>query len=260
MTISYQNINISYEIFGLGKTIVLLHGFLENKEMWQPILPYLKDYQVITIDLLGHGTSGILSYCHTMENQADMVAFVLEKLNIYQAIFVGHSMGGYVALALLEKKPELFKALVLQNSTTKADSEDRKTIRNRFNQLLDKNFETSVSMSISNLFANDYRETHEDVIRKTQKEALKTPIDGVKAAQEGMKLRKDTTEIWKNTNIQKLLILGKKDEILDYKITQEIALENELFLLPNGHMSHLEDKDELIKIYQDFFEKCLVLK
>jgi pimeloyl-ACP methyl ester carboxylesterase len=255
MTICYQNINITYEKYGSGKAIVFLHGFLENKEMWQPLLPFFKDYQVVTIDLLGHGKSGILSNCHTMENQADMVAFVLEKLQIDQAVFVGHSMGGYVALALLEKKPNFFKALVLQNSTTMADSEERKTIRTRYNELLDKNFETSVSMSIANLFASNFRENYKEIIKNTQKQALKTPIEGVKAAQEGMKLRKDTTEIWKNAAIQNLLILGKKDDILDYKITKEIADENEVFLLPNGHMSHLEDQEELIKIYQNFFSK-----
>jgi pimeloyl-ACP methyl ester carboxylesterase len=190
-----------------------------------------------------------------MENQAEMIAFVLKKSLINQAIFVGHSMGGYVALALLEKKPELFKALVLQNSTTKADSDERKTIRTRFNKLINNNFKTTVSMSISNLFSNNFRQNHQDIIKETQKTALKTTIEGVKAAQEGMKMRKDTTEVWRNSTIEKCLVLGVKDEILDYNTTQEIASENDLFLLPNGHMSHLEDQEELIKIYQNFFTK-----
>jgi pimeloyl-ACP methyl ester carboxylesterase len=255
MFILYQNITISYEIYGFGKTIVFLHGFLENKEMWNPLLPHFKEYQIITLDLLGHGTSGTLSNCHSMESQAEMVAFVLEKLQIQHTIFVGHSMGGYVALALLEKKPSLFTALVLQNSTTRADSEERKIIRTRFNQLLDKNFDTSVSISIANLFSNNFRKNHEDILKETQKIALKTSLDGVKAAQEGMKLRKDTTEIWKNSAFEKCLILGIKDEILDYKNTLKIAKENEVILLPNGHMSHLEDQNELIKIYKKFFLK-----
>ncbi|MFY7810107.1 MAG: alpha/beta fold hydrolase [Flavobacterium sp.] len=257
MIISYQNINISYKIYGTGFPIVFLHGFLENKEMWQPFLPYFNQFQAVTIDLLGHGETGVLSNIHTMEDQAVMIAFVLDKLQINQAFFIGHSMGGYVALALLEKNPILFKGVILQNSTTKADSQERKNIRTRFNHLIDNNFDVTINMSIANLFSSNFREKHKNIINQTQKEALKTTIQGIKAAQEGMKARKDTTEIWKKSNILKFLILGTEDEILDYKTTREIAQDHEIFLLPSGHMSHLEDQEKLIKVYQKIFFEIL---
>lgn len=253
MTLDYHNTTISLEIFGNGKPIIFLHGFLENKEMWIPMIKNFKNYQIVVIDLLGHGKSGAISDIHTMEDQADMVDFVLNQLNITQSIFVGHSMGGYVALALLEKKPELFHTLLLQNSTTFSDSEERKNTRTRFNQLIDQNFEATVSMSIANLFASEFRTKNPELVKKTQNEALKTPVKGIKAAQEGMKIRKDTTNIWKNSLIKKYLILGKKDEILDYQITQTIAESNETFLLESGHQSHLEDYEVLMDIYQKIF-------
>lgn len=249
----YKDIKISYELTGTGKTIVFLHGFLESKEMWNPIIANFKNHQLLTIDLLGQGDSGILCDTHTMEDQSNMVLFLLEKLQINKAIFVGHSMGGYVAMNFLENYPEKVEAIVLQNATTFPDSDERKTIRTRFNDLLDKNFDTTISMSIANLFSAEFRENNPTIIEETQKTALKTPINGVKAAQNGMKLRKDTTQTWKNTLVKKCLILGEKDEILDFKLTQEIATKEELHLLPHGHMSHLEDKELLVKIYQDFF-------
>jgi pimeloyl-ACP methyl ester carboxylesterase len=76
---------------------------------------------VITIDLLGHGETECLGYIHSMEDNADAVHAVLAELRIRKAILVGHSMGGYVALAFAELYPENVKALLL-NSTARADS------------------------------------------------------------------------------------------------------------------------------------------
>ena len=257
MLMDYQGIKISYELIGKGKTIIFLHGFLENKEMWTPITSSFEKYQILTIDLLGHGETEVLDSIHTMEEQAKMVYFLLEKLGIKKAIIVGHSMGGYVAMTFLEKYPYFLEGIVLQNSTTFSDSEERKNIRTRFNDLLDKNFETTISMSIANLFSANFRENNLQIIEEAQKTALKTAIAGVKAAQNGMKLRKDTTEVWKSTFIKKCLILGEKDEILNHKFTQTIASTQELHLLPQGHMSHLEDKELLIKIYKEFFKSVV---
>jgi len=94
-------------------------------------LNFLKKNRVITIDLLGHGNSECLGYIHSMEDNADMIHEILSELRIRKAIFVGHSMGGYVALAFAELYPETVKGIVLLNSTSRADSEERKLNRDR---------------------------------------------------------------------------------------------------------------------------------
>ena len=58
--LKYKNINVHYSTHGEGSAVVLLHGFLENIEMWNEIYPHLaKNKQVICIDLLGHGKQEI---------------------------------------------------------------------------------------------------------------------------------------------------------------------------------------------------------
>ena len=117
----------------------------------------LKRNRVITIDLLGHGATECLGYVHSMEDQADMVHHVLTELHIRKVIFVGHSMGGYVALAFAELFPEFMKGLVLMNSTSRADSEERKTNRDRAIKAVKKDYSTFVRLSIANLFSEDNR-------------------------------------------------------------------------------------------------------
>ncbi len=255
--IRYKNTKISYSDSGKGSAIVLLHGFLENQTMWQDLVPELsKKYRVITIDLLGHGESDCLGYVHTMEDNADAVHSVLSQLRIRKAIFVGHSMGGYVALAFAELFPANVKGLVLQNSTSKADSEERKTNRDRAIKAVKKDYIGFVRLSIANLFNPDNRERLTTAIEKVKIEALKTPLQGIVASLEGMKIRKDRQALLRSATYPILLILGKKDPVLNYENNLK-QIENTLIKLvtfPDGHMSHIENRDQLKKELLGFFK------
>ncbi|MCF8322609.1 MAG: alpha/beta fold hydrolase, partial [Flavobacterium sp.] len=188
----HKNTLISYSDFGKGAALVLLHGFLENQKMWQELVPELSQKnRIITIDLLGHGESACLGYVHSMEENSEIVAAVLSKLRIRKTVLVGHSMGGYVALAFAELYPEKIKGLVLLNSTSKADSEERKANRDRAIKAVKKEYETFIRLSIANLFSPDNRERLNSEIEKVKIEALKTPLQGIVASLEGMKIRKD---------------------------------------------------------------------
>jgi pimeloyl-ACP methyl ester carboxylesterase len=255
--ILYKNTKISYSDTGKGNAVVLLHGFLENQTMWQDLVPELsKKNRVITIDLLGHGETGCLGYVHSMEENAEIVHAVLSKLRIRKAYFVGHSMGGYIALAFAELYPENVRGLVLQNSTSKADSDERKANRNRAIKAVKKDYVGFVRLSIANLFNPDNREKFANEIEKVKIEALNTPLQGVVASLEGMKIRKDREVLLHLTPYPKMLILGKKDPVLIYKDAVE-QIENtavKLVTFPDGHMSHIENKEELKTVLQNFFK------
>ena len=255
--ILFKNSKISYSDTGKGTAIVLLHGFLENQTMWQAFVPELsKKYRVITIDLLGHGNTECLGYIHSMEDNADMVHEVLSELRIRKAILVGHSMGGYVALAYAELYSETVKGLVLLNSTSRADSEERKINRTRAIKVVKKDFGTFIRISIANLFSEDNRERLSSEIQKVTAEALKTPLQGIVASLEGMKIRKDREVLLHFAPYPKLLVLGKRDSVLNYEESRE-QIENtnmQLTTFPDGHMSHIENKDELLKVLLQFFK------
>ena len=188
----YKNTSIAYTDTGKGKAIVLLHGFLENQKMWDKyIASFAKKNRVITIDLLGHGDTECLGYVHSMEDNAEAVHAVLSELRIRKAVFVGHSMGGYVALAFAELYPDAVKGLVLLNSTAKEDSPERKTNRDRAIKAVKQSYKGFVSMAIANLFSENNRERLVEEIELVKKEALKTPLQAIVASLEGMKIRKD---------------------------------------------------------------------
>lgn len=248
--ILYKNTKISYTDSGKGTAIVLLHGFLENSTMWDYFVVELsKKYRVITIDLLGHGQTEPLGYVHSMEDNADMVHEVLTELRIRKAVFAGHSMGGYVALAFAELYPDNIKGLALLNSTSRADSDERKANRDRAIKAVKKDYTSFVRLSIANLFSENNRERLVYEIEIVKTEALKTPLQGIVASLEGMKIRIDREVILHFAPYPILLVLGKKDPVLNYDESLE-QIENtsvKLVTFPDGHMGPIENREELLK-------------
>ena len=258
MILEHKGIQVFYTDQGYGKPIVLLHGFLESSNMWTPLIPdLLKTHRVITIDLLGHGQTGCLGYVHSMELMAETVDAVLIHLNIENKTIIGHSMGGYVALAMAEKNPNSMQGLCLMNSTFLPDSEERKMLRTRANLMAQTNFDNLVRMSFTNLFSLKSKETHKQELEIALTEALKTSVQGYMAANEGMKLRTDKTQLFRTLPTKKLLIIGKKDPILDAdSVKKQLkGTDVDIVELTEGHMSHIENKEELTYNIMRFIEK-----
>jgi len=257
MILQYKSIDVFYTDEGSGNPVVLLHGFLEDHTMWSDISSELvKTNRVITIDLLGHGKTGCLGDVHLMEDMASAVDAVLNHLKIEALILAGHSMGGYVALAYAENNIPKVKGLCLMNSTFEADDEERKALRTRANKMVRDNFKNMVRMSFANLFSEYSKKMFKPAFQAALQIALKTPILGYIAAQEGMRLRKDQTMFFKNSAFIKAILLGEKDSVLNSKAIEAFAKTNEIpvTLFAEGHMSHIENKTECINSIMHFVE------
>lgn len=224
--------------------------------MWKDYVALFSEkYRVITIDLLGHGETDCLGYVHEMEENANAVNEVLEHLNIKKAIVVGHSMGGYVGLAFAELHPEKIQKLVLLNSSSKEDSAEKKLNRSRAIKAVKQNYVGFVSLAIANLFSENNRTRFASDIEKAKEQALKTPLQGIVASLEGMKIRKDREALLQKNLFPVLLVLGKKDPVLNYEenIAQIEDTTAELVSFDDGHMSHIENKEDLKIVLTNFF-------
>lgn len=254
----YKNTTVAYTDSGKGTAIVFLHGYLENQKMWDAFIPELsKKNRVITIDLLGHGHTEPRGYIQSMEDNADVVHEVLSHLKIRKAVIAGHSMGGYVALAFAELYPDFMKGLALINSTSLADSDERKANRDRAIKAVKKDYTSFVRLSIANLFSENNRERLAEEIENVKQEALKTPLQGIVASLEGMKIRKDREVILHFAPYPMLLVLGKKDPVLNYEenVGQIEGTSVTLVTYGDGHMSAIENQQELLGELLDFMRK-----
>jgi pimeloyl-ACP methyl ester carboxylesterase len=123
---------IRYRITGQGHCVVLIHGYLENMEIWNDYANALSgQYRVLVLDLPGHGKSACNMESVPMDYMADCLKLLMDQLSIARAALVGHSMGGYMALSFAERYPERLAGLCLLHSTPNADSPDKRDARLR---------------------------------------------------------------------------------------------------------------------------------
>ncbi|MBZ9632312.1 alpha/beta fold hydrolase [Salegentibacter sp. LM13S] len=251
MRTTYKNTPISFTSQGTGNPLVLLHGFLESKEIWKEFAEeFSKKRQIICIDLPGHGESGNICEIHTMAVMAEAVKSVLDELKIEKASFAGHSMGGYASLEIQNIFPTMCNSLVLVNSTPQADSEERKVNRDRAAALVLKNKKAFVSMAISNLLTPENNKVFKSQIELIKNRALEFSTQGIYAAIKGMKIRTDHAGLFAKFKGQKIVVAGKQDPVLDFNTIKTIALScgSKFENLPDGHLSFLENKTEVRRI------------
>src|SRR5919198_4500688 len=125
--INVKGIQLAYDRRGKGTPLVLLHGYPLDHHLWDEVAPLLEDtFDVILPDLRGFGESTIGDSSPTIEDYASDIAGMLDYLGIQKTAIVGHSMGGYVALAFARLYPERVNALGLISSQVLPDPPDRK--------------------------------------------------------------------------------------------------------------------------------------
>ncbi len=245
-TIKFQKKSIFFTDEGTGKVIVLIHGFTESSLIWKSFATKLtKKYRVITIDLPGHGKSESIGTIHTMEMMADVVFALLKSLKIGKCLMIGHSMGGYVTLAFAEKYPEKLKGFSLFHSHCFADTSAEQENRNRTIAIVGQDKFSFVAQFIPGLFPVEVHKKHARVIKRMIRQASKMHKDGVIAALEGMKNRKDQSGLLTKTELPVLFILGFKDSrVPAARIWDMISLpevSETLLLRQCGHMGYVEE-------------------
>lgn len=250
---------IRYRDIGIGtKTIVLLHGYLESLEVWDNLAGELgKSFRVIMFDIPGHGISEVHGEIHTMEFIADTLNALLEKLSISDVNLIGHSMGGYVALAFAKKYKEKVQSLTLFHSTPNKDSDIKVKERNREIEIIKggrKELLTTLNPGKSFALQNRKRFIH--VIDELSEQATLTEDDGIIALLNGMAAREDMNDFLASSPFKQLFIFGKNDEFIPNEYAESVAANHPqakiVWLENSGHMGFVEEDKLSFEVLKEF--------
>lgn len=257
----FQGKNIIYNLSGKGPALVLLHGFIESKRIWDDFTETLcKQFTVIAVDLPGHGESSLLAETHSMQLMAEAVKAVLQAEKIESAVITGHSMGGYVALQFAVDNTELVKGLVLFHSHAAADSEETKVNRRRTIQIVRQNRGGFIKQFIPDLFDPDHVAEYNDAIADLQDQAALMAPEAIIAALQGMRDRSDRIQYLELTRIPVLFIIGKRDSRMPSNqllVQAAIPSHSETLLLEGvGHMGFIEAPEKTLKALEYFTLRC----
>jgi len=263
----YQTTNgIFYKTYGEnhGYALVFLHGYLESSEIWNHFATLFADeYFVVCIDIPGHGKSAVLSENAGMEQWADAIIKVCDHIGIPAFYLTGHSMGGYLSLAILEKYPDKLNSVVLLHSHCLSDSEEKKANRDREIGLIkDGKKELIINTSIPNLYATENLEAFAEQVEISKSIALQTTEEGIISALNAMKSRPDRSNVLSQTDVPVLLVGGRKDNLIPFEMMEKMkALSPSIKLIPlekSGHMGFIEQSEyaamEMKKFFDENFE------
>lgn len=243
------------------RCVVLLHGYLESMLVWEEFVPYLyKQVRVVTLDLPGHGISVVTGEIHTMDFLADTVAEGLRALGIERCTLVGHSMGGYVALAFCERHPDMLDGLVLLSSTPNPDTPEKAENRRREIELVragKKDLLARVAPAAG--FAEQNRVRMQDAIEDLSEQVFVTEDEGIVALLSGMIARRDQNEMLRKTSVPVLFILGRKDDYIPAEAAEAMVAAHPearvVWLENSGHMGFLEEPEATARAILEFIQR-----
>jgi pimeloyl-ACP methyl ester carboxylesterase len=242
-----------------GPVLLLLHGYLESLEVWDEFAGQLgrAGYRVVTLDLPGHGISEVLGQTHSMAMLAAVAARLLDKLNIPKATLVGHSMGGYAALAFAREFPEKVQALVLFHSSPDPDPEEKKADRRREIEIVRAGRKEMLSRILPGTrFAPENRKRLADEIDALALQVMLTEDEGIVAVLNGMMEREDMNAMLHDLRAPQLLIFGRHDELIPPEKAENVIARNPqaqvAWLEHSGHMGFVEEPAESLKILEAF--------
>jgi len=260
---SFQNVDLSWYRSGQGPALVLLHGFTEDHRVWLHISAALShQYTVILPDLHGSGGSGWPEGGSSMEQMAVAVMAVLDIENIETAVVIGHSMGGYVTLALGERYPDRFSALGLFCSHPFADDEIKRANRDRTMALIhEKGNGQFINAFIPGLFAPENMSAMANVIETLKSINLGFSPDAHIMQLQAMRNRIDRSPLMLKWIKPMLVVGGVADPILPYSNVLKAASLAPITIFHGipaaGHMVHYEKPEKTIALLDEFMKFTL---
>jgi 3-oxoadipate enol-lactonase len=243
-----ETVKLHYVERGRGMPVVLLHGFPFDHTIWQAQVEALHDsFRLILPDLRGHGQSPTPAGAYRMDLMAQDVFALLDDLNVERAVWVGHSMGGYITMAALRTAPERITGIGLVATHPLADPEDRRAGRlATADKVLTEGSSLVAQTMIKTIFAPGF-DLDSPPARRLFDLMSRTPLLGIAGAQRGMAERPDSVETLRNVRVPAVVIAGLGDQIVAPDMMLQMARD-----IPNarlveiagaGHVPMIEQPD-----------------
>jgi pimeloyl-ACP methyl ester carboxylesterase len=251
--------SLFYRKLGKGHPIILIHGFCETHEIWNSFADKLAEkFEVFAIDLPGFGASPMLSAPFSMEDVAACVTDWIDQVNLKLPIVIGHSLGGYVTLALAKKSPEKLAGIGLFHSTAYPDSAERKANRDRVIEFVKAHGAGPfIDTFVPGLFFDKSHPAISEAFRIARKTHQETVITYAAA----MRDRLPSTDLRAHFQRPVLVLGGEEDPIVSAEVAREHAgffYDADIHILGKvGHMAMFESPKESLKIVEEFVLKTI---
>lgn len=247
---------VAYWKEGKGKSLVLLPGFCETKEMWKSfVLPFLDKNEVWCPDLPGFGDSPLSAGSFSLVTIANDLADWMLDNKIGDGAVIGHSLGGYLALEMARLPKLDLSGLGLFHSTAYPDSPDKKNTRDKTAAFIKKHgVQTFIQSSLPLLFSPENRERCKQDIDSLIHFANQIPSKSVIGYTLAMRNRRNNMETLLEFQRPSLMICGRNDSAVPIadSLDHKDAVDQFYQLADCGHMGMFEQTQKSLEAIQAF--------
>jgi len=242
------------------KTLVLLHGHGVDDTIWENLDAALNEYFTIV-----RPNISLFTFCQSMEDYADELHRFLTNANIEKFTLIGHSMGGYIALAFAEKYPEMLEGFGLFHSTAYADDEAKKHQRNQTIELLTNHgTEAFLKHTAPNMFGERFKELYPEKLKTHIDRFGKLPAQALISGIVAMRDRPDRTAVLAALQYPVLFIIGMEDKLIPFESfisLSEYPKQSYPFILAEaGHMGMVERPDATARMINWYMDKIISIQ
>jgi 3-oxoadipate enol-lactonase len=261
-TFTFDGLAVNYLDEGAGdQAVVFVHGFPFQASMWEPQIPVAVEAgrRAVAPDLPGFGRSAVPAEraAYSIERYADLVAALIGDLDLGPVVLVGLSMGGYIALAVARRHPEVLAGLVLADTRADPDTSAGRQTRSDQQALVEERGD--VTPLVDGLLTRVLAEAgprHAEVGATLGDMMRSTAPAGWIGALEAMKQRRDQTDLLASIAVPTLVVVGESDAIAPVDVAEAMAkaIPNAHFeVVPDaGHVASLENPEVFNRAFSDF--------
>lgn len=240
---------------GQGNPLVCLHGYAMDHSIWLRMSDEIKTgVKLILPDLRGHGRSPSPDGNYSMRSMAEDVLKLMDDRNLERACVAGHSMGGYIVLALAEYYPDRISGIALVASHSFEDIPEKKNARIEDIERVRHSFVTEVLAEMPEKLTRN-----PEIAGYCKQLISKSSKNGVMGVLAGMAERPDRTAVLKALEIPKMIIAGVDDQLIPFKTSKKMAEMIKGLTLVEikgaGHMPMMEKPFETGSALLNLFER-----
>jgi 3-oxoadipate enol-lactonase len=241
---------------GDGEAVVLAHAIGCDHRMWEDLVPILaRQFRVLAFDLRGHGKSPVPKRPYSLEGMAADIVAALDHRAVGKAHWVGLSMGGMVGQAFALEHAQRLGRLVLANTTSSYGEEGRKMWEARAKTVAEGGLVAIKEMVMGRYFSDDFRERHPEVVAKTARRFLATPVEGYLGCCDAIR-ELDFTADLPRIHARTLVIGGEHDAgtppAMQEAIANRIPGARLAVIAGAAHLSAVENPAEFGALVRDF--------
>lgn len=245
--LTYQGAEIFYKVEGEGPFVCFIHGFAEDGTIWNELTNHLKkNFRIIIPDIPGSGPSSVLRLSASIDDYAECVKAVLDAEQVNNCTMIGHSMGGYITLAVADKYAHLLRSFGLFHSTAYADSDEKKEARRKSIRFINEHGSLAfIQQTTPNLFSEYSRNQNPGIVKEFVDKYCDFSPEILTSYYEAMINRPDRTKVLNEFPRPILFIIGVQDKAVPLEQSLQIChmpIQSHIHIMENAaHLGMIEE-------------------